>query len=111
MPERDAAKVMKALDGTTYKGREVRCNEADDKGHGRKSESKGREDKRGNSRNAESMKSSDKPKKRRESPKKAFVEENNGDWRQFFKNNNVKFKDDEPDFSEEGWALRKPRKK
>lgn len=111
VPERDAAKVMKALDGTTYKGREVRCNEADDKGHGRKSESKGREDKRGNSRNAESKKSSDKPKKRRESPKKAFVEENNGDWRQFFKNNNVKFKDDEPDFSEEGWALRKPRKK
>ena len=75
VPEKDAAKVMKALDGTVYKGREVRCNYADEKGHGRK------------------------------------VNNDNGDWRQFFKNNNVKFKDDEPDFSEEGWAMRKPRKK
>ena len=75
VPEKDAAKVMKALDGTVYKGREVRCNDADEKGHGRK------------------------------------VNNDNGDWRQFFKNNNVKFKDDEPDFSEEGWAMRKPRKK
>ena len=74
VPEKDAAKVMKALDGTVYKGREVRCNDADEKGHGRK------------------------------------VNNDNGDWRQFFKNNNVKFKDDEPDFSEEGWAMRKPRK-
>ena len=68
VPEKDAAKVMKALDGTVYKGREVRCNDADEKGHGRK------------------------------------VNNDNGDWRQFFKNNNVKFKDDEPDFSEEGWV-------
>ena len=75
VPEKDAAKVMKALDGTVYKGREVRCNDADEKGHGRK------------------------------------VNNDNGDWRQFCKNNNVKFKDDEPDFSEEGWARRKPRKK
>ena len=75
VPEKDAAKVMKALDGTVYKGREVRCNDADEKGHGRK------------------------------------VNNDNGDWRQYFKNNNVKFKDDEPDFSEEGWAMRKPRKK
>ena len=75
VPEKDAAKVMKALDGTVYKVREVRCNDADEKGHGRK------------------------------------VNNDNGDWRQFFKNNNVKFKDDEPDFSEEGWAMRKPRKK
>jgi len=34
-----------------------------------------------------------------------------GDWRQFFKNNNGDFKGEEPDFSEEGWAMRKPRKK
>ena len=30
VPEKDAAKVMKALDGTVYKGREVRCNDADE---------------------------------------------------------------------------------
>ena len=34
-----------------------------------------------------------------------------GDWRQFFKNGNNDLKGEEPDFSEEGWALRKPRKK
>ena len=33
------------------------------------------------------------------------------DWRQFFQGNDKGFKDDEPDFSEEGWAIRKPRKK
>jgi ATP-dependent RNA helicase DeaD len=35
------------------------------------------------------------------------------DWRQFFQggNDNVKFKDEEPDFSEEGWARRRPKKK
>ena len=35
VPEKDANKVMKALNGTTYKGREVRCNDADETGHGR----------------------------------------------------------------------------
>ena len=30
---------------------------------------------------------------------------------QFFKNGNNDFKGEEPDFSEEGWAMRKPRKK
>ena len=36
VPEKDAQKVMRALDGTVYKGREVRCNDADETGHGRK---------------------------------------------------------------------------
>ena len=31
------------------------------------------------------------------------------DWKQFFQGNN-EFKDSEPDFSEEGWARRKPKK-
>ncbi|MGN0280849.1 MAG: DEAD/DEAH box helicase [Prevotella sp.] len=110
VPERDAAKVMKALDGTFYKGREVRCNDADDKGHGRKSDGKSHDDRKANSRKNESKKSAEKPKKRRENVKNTFEDDNNGDWRQFFKGNNVKFKGDEPDFSEEGWALRKPRK-
>lgn len=37
VPEEDAPKVMRALNGTTYKGREVRCNEADEAGHGKES--------------------------------------------------------------------------
>ena len=35
VPEGDAQRVMRALDGTAYKGREVRCNDADESGHGR----------------------------------------------------------------------------
>ena len=111
VPEKDAAKVMRALDGTVYKGREVRCNDADEKGHGRKSEAKGSEGKRERSRKAEPRNGTEKPKKRRGASKDTFTDDNSGDWRQFFKGNDVKFKDDEPDFSEEGWAMRKPRKK
>ena len=33
------------------------------------------------------------------------------DWRQFFQNDNKEFRDKEPDFSEEGWARRTPKKK
>ncbi len=32
------------------------------------------------------------------------------DWKQFFQGYNSDFKDPEPDFSEEGWAKRKPKK-
>ena len=39
-------------------------------------------------------------------------EEETGDWRQFFQHNdNVKFKGEEPNFEEEGWARRRPKKK
>ena len=34
VPEQDADKVMAALNGASYKGREVRCNDADEGGHG-----------------------------------------------------------------------------
>ena len=33
------------------------------------------------------------------------------DWKQFFQGNNKDFRDNEPDFSEEGWAKRTPKKK
>ena len=97
VPEKDAQKVMRALDGTVYKGREVRCNDADEKGHGRKNVEK-----------TVTAKKAFTPKK----PKKSMdMQLETGDWRQFFKNGNNDFKGEEPDFSEEGWAMRKPRKK
>ena len=97
VPEKDAQKVMRALDGTVYKGREVRCNDADEKGHGRKNVEK-----------TVTAKKAFTPKK----PKKSMdIQLETGDWRQFFKNGNNDFKGEEPDFSEEGWAMRKPRKK
>ena len=97
VPEKDAQKVMRALDGTVYKGREVRCNDADEKGHGRKNVEK--------TPTAKKAFTPKKPKKSMDMPLET------GDWRQFFKNGNNDFKGEEPDFSEEGWAMRKPRKK
>ena len=96
VPEKDAQKVMRALDGTVYKGREVRCKGADEKGHGRKNVEK-----------TPTAKKTFTPRK----SKKAMEMPETGDWRQFFKNGNNDFKGEEPDFSEEGWAMRKPRKK
>ena len=96
VPEKDAQKVMRALDGTVYKVREVRCNDADEKGHGRKNVEK-----------TPTAKKTFTPRK----SKKAMEMPETGDWRQFFKNGNNDFKGEEPDFSEEGWAMRKPRKK
>ena len=33
------------------------------------------------------------------------------DWKQFFQHDNKDLRGPEPDFSEEGWARRKPKKK
>ena len=120
VPEKDADKVIRALDGTVYKGREVRCNDADSKGHGRgnadeNGRNNGKADTDGYGRvksdKSRGGKAAEKPKKRPGKSKQTPFEGDTGDWRQFFKGNDVKFKGDEPDFSEEGWAIRKPRKK
>ena len=120
VPEKDADKVIRALDGTVYKGREVRCNDADSKGHGRgnadeNGRNNGKADTDGYGRvksdKSRGGKAAEKPKKRQGKSKQTPFEGDTGDWRQFFKGNDVKFKGDEPDFSEEGWAIRKPRKK
>ena len=120
VPEKDADKVIRALDGTVYKGREVRCNDADSKGHGRgnadeNGRNNGKADTDGYGRvksdKSRGGKAAEKPKKRQGKSKQTPFEGDTGDWRQFFKGNDVKFKGDERDFSEEGWAIRKPRKK
>ena len=120
VPEKDADKVIRALDGTVYKGREVRCNDADSKGHGRgnadeNGRNNGKADTDGYGRvksdKSRGGKAAEKPKKRQGKSKQTPFDGDTGDWRQFFKGNDVKFKGDEPDFSEEGWAIRKPRKK
>ena len=109
---------MKALNGTEYKGRTVRCNDADEEGHGRgsrggRSAEKGSRGRRGSDdarseRGGRGSRGSEKGR----GGKKARREEETGDWRQFFQNNdNVKFKGEEPNFEEEGWARRRPKKK
>ena len=105
VPEKDANKVMRSLSGATYKGREVRCNDANEEGHGRKAQAT-RGGGRAAGRRAEGGRKNGKNAKR-----PSYQQEDTGDWRQFFQQPEVKFKDETPDFSEEGWARRKPRKK
>ncbi len=114
VPEKDANKVMKALNGTTYKKREVRCNNAEEGGHGRGGRSNGerrgkRNDDETNNRrsNSNRQERSSKPKRNARPQQEPAT---TGDWRQFFQHD-TKLKGEIPDFSEEGWARRKPKKK
>jgi len=100
VPQGDAGKVQHALNGTSYHGKPVVCTiqkgggknkDADDK------QSRGKRDRREN-------------KKRDSRGNSKAHNENKGDWRQFFSNYNADLKGEIPDFTEEGWAMRKPRK-
>ena len=82
VPEKDAMKVMIQLSGIRYKGRTVRCNDADEGGKPSKPEK------------------SQKPKRQKKD-----------DWRGLMGKTPRDLKGPEPDFSEEGWAMRRPRKK
>jgi len=96
VPEKDAKKVMIQLTGIRYKGRTVRCNDADEGGKNSSEQSKG--DKKSNrKKNADSIDKSKRQKK--------------DDWRSLMNKVPRDLRGPEPDFSEEGWALRKPRKK
>ena len=101
VPEEEAPRVMRFLDGTVYKGRKVRCNDADE---GRSKDEAPRT--KGRGRAAKTTKSSSKPAR----TPKAFRTPQ-GDWRELMKGAPFKLKGEQPDFSEEGWARRKPRKK
>jgi len=91
VPEEDAERVMKYINGQLYKKREVRCNDA----------SEGRTSKTSKTRETSKTR---KPSK----PTKTYKKE---DWMQFLNPDGIKLKGEIPDFSEEGWAIRKPRKK
>ena len=103
VPQDDAQRVMRALNGTVYKGREVRCNEADEAGHGRAargSRAEGRtqrRDERGDRR----------PNRERRTDRQQHGRD---DWRNLINGKAVNLKGEEPDFSEEGWARRRPKK-
>ena len=108
VPEREARKVMQALNGAWYKSREVRCNEADsmpaEKQRGGASGAKVRDFRRGKARLVRSQEQPDQHKFKKD------------DWMQFLNPGGMKakktdFRGEEPDFSEEGWARRRPKKK
>ena len=128
VPEQDAKKVMKALNGTEYKGRTVRCNDADEEGHGRaargesgrgsrggrSSERGGRSAKRGygdDTRGSRSERGGRGSRGEARSSKKSRYNDDNGDWRELIQGKPFKLKGEEPNFEEEGWARRRPKKK
>jgi ATP-dependent RNA helicase DeaD len=102
VPERDARKVASQLTGIRFKGRQVRCNDADDTTT--KPEKRDYQPER---RDYKAEKRIDKPEKRKKAP---FHREQN-DWRDLMGKAPQRLKGEEPDFSEEGWARRRPKKK
>ena len=101
VPEEDAERVIKYVNGQQYKKREVRCNDAEEGG---KSASSSKEIR--SSRASRPSRDTRKTRKPKESP--TYKKE---DWMQFLNPDGIKLKGEIPDFSEEGWAIRKPRKK
>ena len=95
VPEKDARKVMTQLSGIRYKGRIVRCNSEDDK------EGQPQPQKPQRSQKAQ----------RPHEPQKSQRSHKRDDWRELMKPRPKGLRGEIPDFTEEGWARRKPRKK
>ena len=97
VPEKDARKVATQLTGIRYKGRTVRCNDADEGGRDPQKAQRG-----------EKMHDFNDRKPNRETSRTDKKGRKN-DWRMLMKD--VELRGEKPDFSEEGWARRRPRKK
>ena len=91
VPEKDAKKVMIQLTGIRYKGRTVRCNDADE--------------------GAKPTKPIKPIKPTKPTKPKSSQTHKKDEWQKFLNPKSMKLKGEIPDFSEEGWAIRKPRKK
>ena len=101
VPEKDAKKVMLQLTGIRYKGHTVRCNDADkqEMSNARISSSE-RKHHRSQVNDADKQEMSTKQRRSKKD-----------NWRELMNKPPRGFKGEVPDFSEEGWAMRKPRKK
>jgi ATP-dependent RNA helicase DeaD len=94
VPESDAKRVMKALNGQHYKRREVRCNDASD-----------------TQKPAKGFVKKEKKQAPRNKERETRSKYRKDDWMEFMNPKSMKLKGEIPDFSEEGWARRKPKKK
>lgn len=131
VPEQDAEKVMRALNGATYRNRTVRCNDADDtaaaSGDGKRASRRSSDRDGGRTSHRKDAANDANPYEKRSKRRNEMEGRNRSqrgqrgqsryesgrkdDWRQFINNPDIQLVGDEPDFSEEGWARRKPRKK
>ena len=100
VPEEDADRVIKYVNGQQYKGRDVRCNDAAEGGNKTRPNGANRANKANKVNGANRT---NKPKEHKTYKK--------DEWMQFMNPKSMKLKGEIPDFSEEGWAIRKPRKK
>ena len=102
VPERDARKVMTQLTGIRFKGRTVRCNDADEGDKAAKNVP---------NRPKDHYKELTKNSPRQNENKKAPFHRGKDDWRTLMRKAPGELKGEIPDFSEEGWARRRPKKK
>ena len=100
VPEKDARKVMLQLTGIRFKSRTVRCNDAEEGGKNELQPKKsfGKTERSPRERGG-GTRQRDNHKGKRD------------DWRNLMHQVPRDLRGEEPDFSEEGWARRKPRKK
>lgn len=104
VPEKDAKKVMNALDGLTYKGRKVRCNDANEGGSGSRGHRRGSDERRNGRERNRRQRDFDED----FMPQRKYRKD---DWKELMRGQSGQLKGEEPDFSEEGWARRRPKKK
>ena len=110
VPEKDAKKVMIQLTGIRYKGRTVRCNDADEGSNKGSRDAAPSTRERRDRRDSQSKRQKDERPSRQKKDDKP-THQKKDDWRSLMGKVPRDLIGPEPDFSEEGWAMRKPRKK
>ncbi len=127
VPEGEAQRILLAMQGLQHKGRHVGVDYAEPapvegtpketrkvKGDRPAPERKNRAQRRleMTQQKAEGKKGGRKSRGQEKLTSRKDKGNKSGDWRQFFnRSDSPAFRDDEPDFSEEGWARRYPKKK
>lgn len=131
-----AGDVISAMKhGVTVRGRSVVCDEADkntedkdnrhekkgDKGKRRDAKGRTQEERRhsgprttettGRGRTGRARREETRPSRRQTAPQPAQKHYTKDDWMKFLHPDTASLRGEEPDFSEEGWARRKPKKK
>ena len=121
VPEEDAQRVIKYVNGQQYKGRDVRCNDAEETGKPAPKGKPARVSRESRTSRDSRLSRASRDSREPRAPKKEAKTYQKDEWMQFLNPNGMKTKGEKkkakelkgeiPDFSEEGWAIRKPRKK
>jgi len=115
VPQEDAQRVIKYVNGQQYKGRDVRCNDAAEGGKPQRTQSTPRTPRAQSTPRTQRTQSTQRTPSTPRAPRtpstpSSAPPHHKEDWRQFLNPKGMKLKGEVPDFSEEGWAIRKPRK-